>query len=276
MDATSFALAALRLAPRQYAGWGHPVTTGHATIDGFFTCDVMEPPGGDAHYTEPLVRLPGIGTAYPRMTLPPAAPRAAFALPSGVPLLLCPQSMFKIHPDNDDAVRARRLPESRCDAGAVCRAASVHHRSLHAAPRRRAFERHGLSIRERTRVLPRVSHEDYLRINLVCDLMLDTLHWSGGNTSLDALACGLPIVTLPGRFMRGRQSAGMLRLIGVPELIAADEDDYVRIVVRAGGDAERREVASQDHSRARRVDLRGPGPTVRAARIPRGGGGTRN
>ena len=38
MDATSFALAALRLAPRQCAGWGHPVTTGHATIDVFFTC----------------------------------------------------------------------------------------------------------------------------------------------------------------------------------------------------------------------------------------------
>src|SRR5262249_45347000 len=33
MDWTSFGLAALRLAPRQYAGWGHPVTTGHTTID---------------------------------------------------------------------------------------------------------------------------------------------------------------------------------------------------------------------------------------------------
>ena len=28
--------------------------------------------------------------------------------------------------------------------------------------------------------------------------MLDTLRWSGGNTSLDAIACGLPVVTLPG------------------------------------------------------------------------------
>jgi predicted O-linked N-acetylglucosamine transferase (SPINDLY family) len=42
--------------------------------------------------------------------------------------------------------------------------------------------------------------------------------------------------------MRGRQSAGMLRLIGVPELIASDEDDYVRIVVELASDAERREI----------------------------------
>jgi len=62
--------------------------------------------------------------------------------------------------------------------------------------------------------------------------MLDTLHWSGGNTSLDALACGLPIVTLPGAFMRGRQSAAMLRLAGVPELVASDRAGYLGIARR--------------------------------------------
>jgi predicted O-linked N-acetylglucosamine transferase (SPINDLY family) len=67
--------------------------------------------------------------------------------------------------------------------------------------------------------------------------MLDTLHWSGGNTSLDALAAALPVVTLPGAFMRGRQSLGMLRLLGVDDLVARDSDDYVRIAVRLGRDA---------------------------------------
>jgi CRISPR-associated protein Csy1 len=240
MDTTSFALAALRLAPRQYAAWGHPVTTGHATVDGFFTCDVMEPPGGDAHYAEPLVRMPGIGTCYPRVTLPPPVPREALGLPSGVPLLLCPQSMFKIHPDNDDLV-ARVLAQSPT---AMLVLFGERHPAITDRFMRRlaaAFERQGVSVRERTRVLPRVGHDDFLRVNLACDLMLDTLHWSGGNTSLDAIACGLPIVTLPGRFMRGRQSAGMLRLVDLPELIAAGEDDYVRIAVGLARDPERRE-----------------------------------
>jgi predicted O-linked N-acetylglucosamine transferase (SPINDLY family) len=68
--------------------------------------------------------------------------------------------------------------------------------------------------------------------------MLDTVRWSGGNTSLDALGAGLPIVTLPGRFMRGRQSAGMLGLAGIDELIARDEEDYVRIAARLAADAQ--------------------------------------
>ena len=86
-------------------------------------------------------------------------------------------------------------------------------------------------------VLPSLPHDDYLRVNLACDAMLDTLHWSGGNTTLDALACGLPVVTLPGEFMRGRQSAAMLRMAGAEALIAADPDDYVRIASRLVDDA---------------------------------------
>ena len=96
----------------------------------------------------------------------------------------------------------------------------------------RCFEQYRLPIRERTRVLPQLTHEGYLAVNLACDVMLDTMRWSGGQTSVDALACGLPVVTLPGSMMRGRQSAGMLSLLGLHELIAADADAYVRIATR--------------------------------------------
>ena len=79
----------------------------------------------------------------------------------------------------------------------------------------------------------------------VCDAMLDTLHWSGGNTSLDALAMGLPVVTLPGHLMRGRQSAGMLEILGVPELIAKDREDYIARAVAIAGDGNRRDELSR-------------------------------
>jgi predicted O-linked N-acetylglucosamine transferase (SPINDLY family) len=97
---------------------------------------------------------------------------------------------------------------------------------------------HDMKVGERRIVLPVLPHEDYLRVNRLCDLMLDSLYWSGGNTSLDALACGLPLVTLPGSFMRGRQSMAMLRLCGLDELVAADVADYLRIASRLGGDRE--------------------------------------
>ena len=108
MHSVSFALAALRLAPVQCAAWGHPVTAGHATIDAYFTCAAMEPDDGARHYTERLVALPGIGTEYERPVVPEGATRARFGLPEGVPVFLCPQSLFKIHPDTD-ALFARVL-----------------------------------------------------------------------------------------------------------------------------------------------------------------------
>jgi CRISPR-associated protein Csy1 len=204
----------------------------------------MEPPDAQAHYTERLVRLPGIGTRYARPELPAPVPRSRFGLPEDAVLLLCPQSLFKIHPDND-AVFARVLAE-------IADAHLVLFEGRHAALTRtylarldRALAPHGIARERRVHVLPQCGHDDYLRINRVCDAMLDTLHWSGGNTSLDALACGLPLVTLPGRFMRGRQSAGMLRLLGVDELIASDEDDYVRIAARLASDRAWRNALSE-------------------------------
>jgi CRISPR-associated protein Csy1 len=248
MDACSFGLASLRLAPRQYAGWGHPVTTGQATIDAFISCDAMEPPGAEAHYTERLVRLPGIGTRYEGFAPPADAGRAAFGLPDDKVLLLCPQSLWKIHPDND-ALFAELLAANK---EALLLLFNGRHPAITAEFMRRlerTFARYGLPIGERVRVLPQVAHADYLRINLVCDAMLDTLHWSGGNTSLDALACRLPIVTLPGAYMRGRQSAGMLGLLGVPELVARDRAEYLAIAGRLARDAGwRRELAARIHA----------------------------
>lgn len=71
-------------------------------------------------------------------------------------------------------------------------------------------------------------------------MVLDTLHWSGGNTSLDALAVGSPWVTLPGEFMRGRQSAAMARIAGVEDLVACDRADYLQRALRIAHEADYR------------------------------------
>jgi predicted O-linked N-acetylglucosamine transferase (SPINDLY family) len=251
MDKTAFVLAALRLAPIQCAGWGHPVTTGHRTIDRFITCAPMEPDDGDAHYTEKLLRLPGIGTNYATPAVPDPAPRARFGFDAATPLLLCPQSLFKIHPDNDTlfARVLRKVPAAKL---VMFEGRHPKLTSRFIARLRGSFEREGIGFDGRVVFLPQCDHDDFLRINSMCDVMLDTQRWSGGNTSLDALAAGLPIVTRPGRFMRGRQSAAMLSLAGLDDLVAADADDYVRIAARVATDAPWREAL-----RARIRDGRG-------------------
>jgi CRISPR-associated protein Csy1 len=112
-----------------------------------------------------------------------------------------------------------------------------------------AFHAANLSPQGRIKLLPNVDHLDYLRINHHCDIMLDTLHWSGGNTSLDAIASGLPIVTLPGTFMRGRQSAAMLQWLGCGDEVATSASDYVARAVQLLTDIALRE-AYRDKLRA--------------------------
>jgi len=244
MDATTFAVAALRLAPLQCAAWGHPVTTGLATIDVYFTAGAMEPEGAAAHYAERLVPLPGIGTRYARPAVPARVEREALDLPGEGPLFLWPQSLFKLMPD-DDALLARVLK-------AIPAARVVTFEGRHPALTARYLARldaacaaHGVARGERVIVRPQCRHDRYLALNLACDAMLDTLRWSGGNTSLDAIACAVPVVTLPGRFMRARQSAAMLRLAGAPELVARDVDDYVAIATRLATDCGWRDAQSR-------------------------------
>jgi CRISPR-associated protein Csy1 len=102
MDLTVCTLSALRLAPVQCAGWGHPVTTGHQNIDYYLSCASMEPENAREHYTEQLVLLGGIGTHYSKPACSSSADRKRFSLPAERHLYLCPQSLFKIHPDNDE------------------------------------------------------------------------------------------------------------------------------------------------------------------------------
>lgn len=185
--------------------------------------------------------------------LPTPACRADFSLPEQKTLYLCPQSLFKIHPDND-ALLAQIL--ARDPNGVIVLFAGRHPNITNTLLSRlaQALREHKVEPEGRSLILPPVSHDDYLRINMLCDVMLDTLHWSGGNTTLDALACGLPVVTLPGEFMRGRQSYGMLKCIGLNELIAKDQEDYIGIATKIATDPTwRQQVIQRIHSGSDRI-----------------------
>ncbi len=235
MDATGYMLGAMRLASVQCAAWGHPVTTGHNNIDYYLSCAAMEPEDAGDHYTEQPILLGGIGTCYVSRACTIAADRAGLHLPAERHLYLCPQSLYKIHPDNDEALLD--ILEQDIEATLVFFVGMF--KTVTAAFMKR-LERglvaRKLPVQKRVVFLPRMDHDGYLLVNRSCDVMLDTFHWSGGNTSLDALACALPMVTLPGSFMRGRQSLAMLKAMGLNELIARDKTDYVAIALRLGND----------------------------------------
>lgn len=231
IDFFYYLLAAARLAPVQALLPGHPETSGLASLDYFIASAEAEPEDGATHYTEQLVRLPGQVTPYPRLTAS-ASTRLPAGIPAGARLYICAQTTYKLHPAFDDILAAilRRDPE-----GIVVLFEMMpveHGRTV-----LDRIRRHLGPLAERLAVLSRLDLPDYLALIRQSAVMLDSLHFSGGNTSFQALQLGLPVVTVEGRFMRERMTLGMYRTIGFTDLVAARPEDYVDLAVRIANDA---------------------------------------
>ena len=231
MHSKNYLLANMRLAPVQCAAWGHPVTTGSTFIDYYFTSDDMEPDDGDSHYAERLLRLPGLGTRYRRPeAVATGMSREILGLTAEQRLYICPQSLFKIHPDNDELFLDLMAADPE-GIIAFFQEGTAALTNTFAARLTRRMAARGMPPRRQMRFLPRVSPAEFRAIVGLADVVLDTLHWSGGNSSLDSFRVGTPVVALPGRFMRGRQTQAMLKMLGVSELIASDRETYVATAV---------------------------------------------
>ena len=63
------------------------------------------------------------------------------------------------------------------------------------------------------------------------DIALDTFPYTGGITTCEALAMGVPVVTLCGTSHGARFGESLLINAGLPELIAATPEGYVQIAV---------------------------------------------
>jgi predicted O-linked N-acetylglucosamine transferase (SPINDLY family) len=228
MDAPTMQMAGLRLAPVQCVAWGHPVTTGLPTIDYFLSSELMEPENAQEHYSEKLIRLPNIGVSYPKPYIPPVTKtRLDYQLPEDAVIYLSCQAPFKYLPQYDFifAEIAKQVPQAKF---VFLRGTSLTDRLKH------AFFTVGLNYEDYCVFLTIPERFDYLMINLLSDVYLDTLTWSGGNTSLEAIACNLPIVTCPGEFMRGRHTDSFLKMLKVKDTIAQNETNYIDIAVQLG------------------------------------------
>ena len=89
--------------------------------------------------------------------------------------------------------------------------------------------------------MPRMDNAAFQAAMRVCDVYLDSVEWSGCNTTLEALACHLPVITYRASTMRGRHTYAFLKMLGFDELIANDLESYVQLAIRMGADASMRE-----------------------------------
>jgi protein O-GlcNAc transferase len=234
-------LAFARLAPVQCMTWGHPSTTGIPNMDYFLSAKVFEQDNAQEHYTERLIQLNQPGIYYTRPTLPPQACRETFDLPSVGSLYLCPQSSFKLHLEYDEIIGELLRRDSQ-GWFVLIEGVSSHWDDL----LRQRWAETIPDVADRIRFVRRLSYEEYLQLLMLGDVMLDPIHFGGGNSSLEAFAAGLPIVTLPGEFLRSRLTYGFYQQMDLLDCVVWDAKSYVETAYRLAHDLKWRSHIQQE------------------------------
>ena len=251
MDPLTARLAGLRLAPVQAASWGHPETTGLPTMDYYLSAEDLEPEGAQRYYGEQLVALPRLGCYFEPLRPEPGTPDfERWGIDPELPLLVCPGVPFKYAPQDDGLLLAivQRL--------GACHLLFFRHWKRALSERleerlRRAFAAARLDYEACVRFIPWQPRAAFYGILQRADVYLDTVGFSGFNTALQALECGLPVVAREGRFLRGRLASGILKRLGLAELVAQSNGEYIERAARLVEDPDYSERIAERIAQAR-------------------------
>lgn len=253
MDATTVRLSSLRLARVQLASWGHPLTTGLPTIDGYISAQAFEQEGSQAHYNEPLLALPRLGCSYRAYgTKPRPVDLAAWGVAPGDRVLLCAGNSFKYAPRDDQLYVeiARRCQPCKLlffSQPGDLKAGMLKERM------RQAFGAAGLDFDASVRFIPWLAQEQFFGLLKQAHVFLDSPGFSGFNTAMQAIECDTPIVAWEGRFMRGRFASAILRELELDEWVADSHAGFADRVLALCDDPARARVQQQLRERKARL-----------------------
>jgi predicted O-linked N-acetylglucosamine transferase (SPINDLY family) len=219
-------------APVQVTWLGYPDTTGFTSIDYRFTDAIADPPGmTEAFHSEQLFRLPCFLTWDPPGYLPPVAPPPC--LRNGYVTFGSFNNFMKIDPATIRlwAAILQSVPGSKL---------LLKHRDARDPVTQEQFasyfEGHNVS-RDRIILTPQMpSHAVHLQHYGDMDISLDPFPYNGTTTSCEALAMGVPMITLAGQAHVGRVGAMLNAQYGLTDWTATTKEQYLAIAVEKAAD----------------------------------------
>lgn len=231
---------ALRPAPVQVNYKGYPGTIGGDFTDYIVVDDFVLPEDQQATCSEKVVYLPETYWVDDSRRASPAEPppRSELGLPDTGVVFCGFNNSYKIRPEvfADWMAILSAVPDSVLWIQNSNPDSSLAD-NLRAEASRADMDPHRIVF------APRLPLRQYLGLFTLADLYLDCRPYNGHTTASDAIWSGLPVLTLPGDTFASRVAGSMLRVLGMPELIARDRDDYRAIAIRLGQNpAERRAI----------------------------------
>jgi predicted O-linked N-acetylglucosamine transferase (SPINDLY family) len=228
-------LLALRPAPVQVNFLGYCATQGAEWIDYVIADATVLPESEYRNWTEAPVLMPH--SYYPngndRPRPDPESNRAVYGLPEDGIVFGCMNNAFKISPESFAAFLdiLKQVPGSvLCLYEGNPYVAGNLHRAALAA---------GVDTNRILFAKP-APLDIHLARHGCFDIFLDTIPYGAHTTAADALWMGVPLVTCTGRAWASRVGASMLNALGLPELIAADLEEFKAIAVALANDPHRR------------------------------------
>jgi predicted O-linked N-acetylglucosamine transferase (SPINDLY family) len=201
----------------------------------------MEPLEADAQYSERLIRLPNLSIYYePIDAASVCVDRGELGLREDAVAYWCAQSLSKYLPQFDEVFAriAVEVPNSQFTFIEFGGGRDVT--ELFKLRLERAFGDFGLKAADHCVFLPRLAPDRFVAAIGECDVVLDSIGWSGCNSILESLAHDLPIVAFEGELMRGRHAAAILHAMQMRETTARTVAEFVSIASALGHDAIRR------------------------------------
>ena len=226
---------ARRPAPVQVTFMGYPGTSGLAEMDWRITDPYLDRIGEtDGDYSERSYRLPGSFWCYdPQATeLPANEPTMPPRMKNGYVTFGCLNHFSKVN----DVVLALW--------GRVLQAVGGS-RLVMLAPkgcaRLRVLESLAAWGVDKGRIyfVDRQARPAYFQQYGAIDIGLDTIPYNGHTTSLDALWMGVPVISRVGRTVVGRAGWSQLSNLGLGELAAGSDEEFVRLAIELAADVPR-------------------------------------
>lgn len=238
MSKLSYFLPFKRLAALQCEMYFCPDRTCAPNTDYYVSSALYESEASRALDGAALVELSRPSCFYRRPPFPASTNlQQKLSLPPETTTYICPQSLFKMHPDMDGVFREilTQDPEGRLILLNV--ADPDWERAI-----RDRFARSLGDVIRKVHFYPKCSREEFLALLAAGDVLLDPFYYGGANTAYESLAMNALTVTLRSRVRQGRVLSGLYSLIGFPDLICDTPDQYVALAVSLGRDPQLRDI----------------------------------
>jgi protein O-GlcNAc transferase len=220
-----FGIFAHRAAPIQVGYLGG--TRGAEYIDYLIADRTIVTPAQRPYYAEKMVYLPDSFQPVDdkRFVSDKVYSRAELGLPEKGFVFCCFNNSYKIVPRNFDSwMRILK----RVDGSVLW---LREDKATASANLRKEAEARGVAGARVLFAQRLPSIEQHLGRHRSADLFLDTLPFNAHTTADDALWAGLPVLTQIGETLPGRVGASLLRAAGLPEMIAATDEEYEKIAI---------------------------------------------